>query len=122
MIGEWGPTTARTVDLGLEQMLILAGRPGTRVKVLYGGIWLTAEGHLQDVFAASGDEVVLQSRGVALVEGLGPARVQVDEPVRASAWSTLRGWAQRAGRAMMGNRPVVAPRFLGAGSCERRTA
>ncbi len=77
---DWGPTLTRTVDLGYEQMLLLESRPRTRVKVIYGGIWLTEEGLAQDVFASSGDEVALKSRGLAVVEGLGYARVQVMEP------------------------------------------
>jgi hypothetical protein len=76
---DWGPTLVRTIDLGYEQMLLLESRPQTRVKVIYGGVWLTEEGLAQDVFAASGEEVALQSRGLAVVEGLGYARVQVME-------------------------------------------
>ena len=83
----WGPTLTRTVDLGYEQMLLLESRPETRIKVVYGGIWLTEEGLPQDVFAGGGDEVQLKSHGRAVVEGLGYARVQVMEP-RVS-W---RGW------------------------------
>ncbi len=76
---DWGPTLVRTIDLGYEQMLLLESRPQTRVKVIYGGVWLTEEGLSQDVFAASGEEVALKSRGLAVVEGLGYARVQVME-------------------------------------------
>ena len=93
----WGPTTVRTVDLGYEQMLLLEGRPRTTVKVVYGGIWLTEEGRSQDVFASSGDEVALKSRGLAVIEGLGYARVQVIEPPHTAfmraAWRLARGFA-----------------------------
>lgn len=92
---DWGPTTVRTVDLGYEQMLLLEGRPCTKVKVIYGGIWLTEEGRQQDVFAATGDEVALRSRGLAVVEGLGYARVEVMEPMHTeffrAAWNLLKG-------------------------------
>lgn len=100
----WGPTLTRTVDLGYEQLLLLESHPRTRVKVIYGGIWLTEEGSPQDVFAGSGDEVPLKSRGLAVVEGLGYARVQVTEKpigwqaisstVRA-AFDTLFGMVRR---------------------------
>jgi hypothetical protein len=81
MKGEWSAATTRTVDLGYDQLLVLeAARPGTRVRVLYGNMWLTEEGTAQDVFAGSGAEVQLKSRGRAVVEGLGVARVQVIEP------------------------------------------
>ena len=101
---EWSPTLTRTVDLGYEQMLLLESHPHTRVKVIYGGIWLTEEGSPQDVFAASGDEVPLKSSGLAVVEGLGYARVQVLETsigwrglssVVRSTIDALSGWARR---------------------------
>ena len=41
---DWGPTLTRTVDLGYEQMLLLESHPRTRIKVIYGGVWLTEEG------------------------------------------------------------------------------
>jgi hypothetical protein len=82
-----GPTLTRTVDLGYEQMLLVESHPRTRIKVIYGGIWLTEEGRTQDVFASSGDEVTLKSHGLAVVEGLGYARVQVLEaPALLSRW------------------------------------
>lgn len=86
---DWGPTLTRTVDLGYEQLLLLDSRPQTRVKVIYGGVWLTEEGSPEDVFAASGDEVALHSGGVAVVEGLGYARVQVTEPPK--GWQAIKG-------------------------------
>ncbi|MGE5337006.1 MAG: DUF2917 domain-containing protein [Gemmatimonadota bacterium] len=92
MTGEWGPTTSRTVDLGYEQMLVLEGRPGTRVRVLFGGIWLTEQGLLDDMFVHTGEEVALQSRQRSLIEGLGATRLEVIEPV-------LGGYMQRIGRA-----------------------
>ena len=33
-------TTTHTIDLGYEQMLILEGIPGTRVEVIFRGVWL----------------------------------------------------------------------------------
>lgn len=115
MIGEWGPTTVRTVDLDYHNLLMIEGRPGTLVRVLYGGVWLTEEGCLQDVFATRGEEVALKSRGKALLEGLGSARVQVVEPLRASFRSTLNAWVRRAARVLAHQRP--APRCPGAGPC-----
>lgn len=111
MRGEWTPTTTRTIDLGYEQLLVLESRPGVRVRVLYGNLWLTEEGRADDVFAASGAEVALKSRGRAVIEGLGMARVQLVEPagrallahlVHAAPWrwltrqlQSLRGAALR---------------------------
>jgi len=90
----WGPTLTRTVDLGYEQMLLLESRPCTRIKVIYGGVWLTEEGRPDDVFANHGDEVALKSHGLAVVEGLGYARVQVSEPPL--GWRAWRDAAKRA--------------------------
>jgi hypothetical protein len=83
MMGEWGPVTSRTIDLGHEQLLMLEGRAGTRVKVIYGGVWLTEEGEPHDVFALSGDEVALRTRRRSVLEGLGATRVELIEPVAA---------------------------------------
>jgi hypothetical protein len=77
-------TVVRTVDLGYDQLLMLHGRPGTRVKVLFGGIWLTEEGEAGDIFATRGGEVTLRSSKRAVIEGLGPTRVHVIEPHRQS--------------------------------------
>ena len=96
MRGEWTAATSRTVDLGYDQLLVLEARAGTRVRVLYGNLWLTEEGTAQDVFAGSGAEVMLKARGRAVIEGLGAARVQVIEPRRgarlAGLIDRLRGW------------------------------
>jgi Protein of unknown function (DUF2917) len=94
----WSPTLIRTVDLGYEQMLLLESHPRTRIKVIYGGVWLTEEGQLQDVFASSGDEVALKSRGLAVVEGLGYARVQVMEPP--FGWRSVAASIRRLGDAL----------------------
>lgn len=75
----WITTTTRTIDLGYEQLLTLHGRPGTRVRVLYGSMWLTEEGDPRDVFVHCGDEVALASNGLSVIEGIGAARVQVIE-------------------------------------------
>ena len=88
--------TTRTFDLGYEQLLTFLGRPGMRVRVLYGSMWLTEEGREQDIFAACGDEITLKVGGLAVIEGLGAARVQVSEP---AAGNVALRIAQRLGRA-----------------------
>lgn len=91
---DWNSTVVRTVDLGYEQLLLLESRPRTRIKVVYGGIWLTEQNSPEDVFATSGEEVALKSRGLAVVEGLGYARVQVAEPP--SGWGLAAAWLRQA--------------------------
>jgi hypothetical protein len=95
---DWNTTVVRTVDLGYEQLLLLESRPRTRIKVIYGGIWLTEEHRPEDVFAGSGEEVELKSRGLAVVEGLGYARVQIAEPP--SGWSLVATLVRQARIAM----------------------
>lgn len=80
---DWGPTLIRTIDLGYDQMLMIESHPSRRLRVIHGGVWLTEEGVLQDAWLGSGDEVALRSRGTALIEGLGAARIELAEwPVR----------------------------------------
>src|SRR5215467_9474663 len=87
----WARTTTRTIDLGYEQLLTFVGRPGTRVRVLFGSMWLTEEGYEQDVFVCCGDEVLLKSGGLSVIEGLGAARVQVIEPAKRSLLAAVAG-------------------------------
>jgi hypothetical protein len=75
-------TTIRTVDLDHEQLLMIDGAPGTRVRVLYGTMWLTQAGVDQDAFVGSGGEVELRGPGKVVVEGIGAARVQLALPMR----------------------------------------
>lgn len=110
--------TLTTIDLGYEQLLVLEGRRGTRVRVLYGSLWLTEEGEAGDRFPASGEEVVLKSRGLALLEGLGAARVQLVEPPRAT-WraclaDALRGPWPRLATQRLRAAAVRAALFAGA--------
>ena len=103
--------TTRTYDLGYEQLLTFVGRPGTRVRVLYGSMWLTEEGREQDIFAACGDEVTLKAGGVSVIEGLGAARVQLIEPGNGSWLPSIGKRVQRVVRAVsarIGVREVFA--------------
>ncbi|HYS13872.1 MAG TPA: DUF2917 domain-containing protein, partial [Burkholderiaceae bacterium] len=104
---DWANTTTRTIDLGYEQLLTFVGRPGTRVRVLYGSMWLTEEGYEQDVFACCGDEVMLKSGGLSVIEGLGAARVQVIEPGFPPVLASI---AKQSRRVWQGLRPRVGVR------------
>jgi len=112
----------RTIDLGHEQMLVIEDRPGTRIDVLVGGVWLTEERRWQDRFAMAGDAVSLQARGRAVLEAIGPTRLRLVESTRrAGTWWRLRarrGWLQpQAARAIAAALAVVAgvglPELLG---------
>jgi hypothetical protein len=69
-----------TVDLDNQQLLVIENRPGTRVHVLLGGVWLTEERRLQDRFARAGQALGLEAAGRAVVESLGRSRLRVIEP------------------------------------------
>lgn len=81
-----------THTLDPQHLIVLADRPGTRLKVLAGRVWLTEEGQPGDQFAVAGEELRIAGRGRSIVEGLGSARVQVIEPAR--------GWATRLSAAL----------------------
>jgi hypothetical protein len=72
--------TARIIDLQRGELLRLDAARGARLQVLYGAIWLTEPQRLDDVFAASGDEVVLDHGGHVLVEAQRFARVILPAP------------------------------------------
>lgn len=76
-------TAARTHALDAQQLIVLSNRPGTRIKVLAGRVWLTEEGQAGDQFAVAGEELCLSGRGRSIVEALGSARVQLVVPTRA---------------------------------------
>lgn len=73
------PQRVTTIDLGYEQMWLVESPARTKVRVLYGGVWLTEEGSGRDAMLSSGDEVALRSRGLSVLEGLGATRIQVVE-------------------------------------------
>ena len=95
---DWGPTTVKTFDLGYDQILLLESHPHRRMRVLHGGVWLTEEGRSEDVFAISGEEVALHARHSALIEALGPTRVEIIDSVEPSALKRVTGMLEAAGR------------------------
>jgi len=84
-----GMEMARIVDLLGSELLRLDTPAGARVQVLFGAIWLTEPRRLDDVFAASGDEVALDHGGRVLVEAQGFARVIVSAPKPRSKLTAL---------------------------------
>jgi hypothetical protein len=89
----------RTIDLGYDQLMLIEGGPGERVRVLFGATWLTQEGESGDAFLRPGDELPLGG-GRTLVGALEPTRLQMlgcAQPVSAlrRLATTLRHWATR---------------------------
>ncbi|MBK9244143.1 MAG: DUF2917 domain-containing protein [Burkholderiales bacterium] len=95
---------ARIIDLQDGELLRIDAKAGTRVQVLFGAIWLTEPLRLDDVFAASGDEVTLDHGGRVLVEAQGFARVIVAVSTRQPAFAGLLAQLRKLAR-----RPVPAP-------------
>ncbi|MGZ9059923.1 MAG: DUF2917 domain-containing protein [Burkholderiaceae bacterium] len=90
------PAAFRTLDLPGGALLPFASVPGERVRVVCGRVWLTEEGSLRDAFLEAGEEVSLDTRGLAVIETLGAARIQLVE--RVSMLKTVRGAARRLTR------------------------
>lgn len=99
-------STLRTLDLPGGSLVPFTSMPGERVRILYGRVWLTEEGNRYDAFLASGEEVQLGSRGLAVIEALGPARVQLYEDVRGpSLLARVAAWTVRQAAAVWRRRP-----------------
>ncbi len=87
------PTILKTLDLPGGALLPFASLPGERVRVMCGRVWLTEEGGLRDAFLVTGEEVSLGTRGLAVIETLSPARIQLIQSAGMS--KTVRGAARR---------------------------
>jgi len=105
----WQLTTTRTIDLGWEQMLILEGRPGTRVKVLFGDVWLTEHGSQADHFPRAGEEITLSTFGRTVIEPLGPAWVRITEAARGSVSGGFIASLRERVRAFFAKDPDTRP-------------
>ena len=77
-------TVFTTMDLPEGTLIPFPSRPGERLRILYGRVWLTEEGKLDDAFLAEGEEVDLQGRGLAVLEALKPARIEWIRPAHQS--------------------------------------
>ncbi len=91
-------TVFKTLDLPGGTLLPISSIRGERVRVLSGRVWLTEEGDLNDEFLASGEEVALGGHGLAVLEALTPARVQLVEPQ--SLWTVVKNAARLAARGL----------------------
>ena len=102
-------TVLRTLDLAGGTLMPFPSAPGERVRVIYGRVWLTEEGDLNDILLANDEEVALGGRGLAVIEALTPARIQLLEAVSLS--DAVQKLARRAVRWLSGAchpRPLAA--------------
>ena len=100
----------RTIDLDHDQLLVVQDRPGTRVDVYFGGLWLTEERRPQDRFVTPQSPARLQASGRAVLQAIGKTRARLVEPAQRVAldWRRLlsdsarwKGAAARAGIVLM---------------------
>lgn len=84
----------RTIDLDRDQLLVIDNRPGTRVQVLFGGVWLTEESSFEDRFAGHGQWLALEARGRAIVESRTRTRLRVFDPAPGYAESPWRAFGR----------------------------
>ena len=112
-------TVFKTLDLPGGTLVPFSSIRGERVRVLSGRVWLTEEGDLNDAFLASGEEVALGGHGLAVIEALTPARVQLVEPQ--SLWNAVKKAARQAARGLSELR-LVTPRQPSAASRDLKLA
>lgn len=77
-------TYVSTIDLPGGSLLPRRATPGETVRILRGRVWLTEEGSGGDVFLASGEHARLSGTGLAVIEALGHARIELVELQRRS--------------------------------------
>lgn len=73
--------------------LALRVSPGDVIHCRSGRIWLTFEGHLEDVVLLDGESHRVRFDARAMISGFGPAGVEIERGVGAvSASRTVRRW------------------------------
>lgn len=93
---EYQATVLKTLSLAGGTLVPFSSIRGERVRVLSGRVWLTEEGDLHDALLASGEEVALGGHGLAVIEALSAARVQLLQPQR--LWDALQDGVKRVAR------------------------
>lgn len=73
-------TVFKTIDLPGGTLIPFPAVPGERLRILYGRVWLTEEGNVDDAFLGQGEEVSLHGGGLAVLEALNPARIEWIKP------------------------------------------
>jgi hypothetical protein len=68
----------------------IAADGSVALTIIAGTVWITAEGRAQDLFFGAGATLVMDSKANAVVEGLGPARMQLARALPAPARPVAR--------------------------------
>jgi Protein of unknown function (DUF2917) len=93
---EYQATVLKTLDLASGTLVPFSSTRGERVRVLSGRVWLTEEGDVNDALLGNGQEIALGGHGLAVIEALSPARVQLLQSQ--SAWDIARSSARTIAR------------------------
>jgi hypothetical protein len=94
MKDSWQLTATRTVDLGYEQLLILEGKPGTRVKVVFRGVLLSSDTDPRNYVLRRDQDPAPRAKPESVTVVLGAARVGITAPIHS-------GWLQRVRDAVL---------------------
>src|SRR5882724_8734451 len=71
------PLSTRTVNLGHDQLLVFEDAARTHVRVIFGGVWLTHDDDRRDYLASAGDELMVDSKGRAILGALMATRLEI---------------------------------------------
>ena len=112
-------TVFKTLDLPGGTLVPFSSVRGERVRVLSGRVWLTEEGDLHDEFLASGEEVALGGHGLAVIEALTPARVQLVESQ--NLWNAVKNAAREAAQELR-DLWLITPRQTNTASRDQKLA
>jgi hypothetical protein len=86
----------RTINLDHEQLFLLEGRPGARIRALHRGEWLTSDDAMRDHFPHSVDAVMIAAHRRSIIESTGRSTIELHEPphgVLKRLFAALRPWA-----------------------------
>lgn len=93
-------TAFRTLEVAGGAVVPFLSIPGERVRIVYGQVWLTEEGKARDAFLAGGAEVDLDTRGLAVIEALEAARIELIAPGSPLQAETDNGWGKAMTRGL----------------------
>lgn len=108
-------TIVRTIDLDHEQMLLVEDS-ASRIRVLYGAVWLTHAGDRRDYFARSGEELPVRTGAAPLIGSLGATRLEIHRPVVRTALARLVDALRVRARVWLARVTAIRPAGVVAGS------
>jgi len=85
--------TTHSVPLACEQLLVFKNAQHTRIKVVFGDVWLTCDDDNIDYLASSGQEITLAGKGRAVLAALAATRLEIT--------SANHRWGHRWGQVLL---------------------